>query len=237
MKGAERQGECEGGAVTDISYRVLTDDELDDAYARLAEQGLLWALFPEMETLSLNQWREIMAGPALILGGFVDGHLAGLLSVRPFMGRTQCAEAGVTALRPWFARAADLSRGAFLWAFERLDCVSLVGRVAAPNRHILRMAPLVGFQELGRIPGMCWYARKRKFVDGVLLLATPESVKASGAFRPGGLEPRGTGDAGNGRGGRVSARPAGRHEEGLWDLAADRFPRWSPCRKSRRPRV
>lgn len=167
-----------------ISYRVLTGDELDDAYARLAEQDLLWALFPEMESVSLGQWRELMAGPVLILGGYVRGHSAGYLSVRPFMGRSQCGEAGVTALRPWFARAAEMARGAFLWAFEHLDCVSLVGRVAAPNRHILRMAPLVGFRELGRIPGMCWYARKRKFVDGVLMIATPESVKAAEAVSP-----------------------------------------------------
>lgn len=166
-----------------ISYRVLTGDELDDAYARLAEQDLMWALFPEMESISLCQWREIMAGPVLILGGFIGGRSAGYLSVRPFMGRTLCGEVGVTALRPWFSRAARLSRGAFLWAFRHLDCVSLVGRVAAPNRHILRMAPEVGFRELGRIPGMCWHARKRKFVDGVLLLATPESVRES-------MEPR-----------------------------------------------
>ncbi|MCH5278073.1 MAG: hypothetical protein J1E80_09640 [Desulfovibrionaceae bacterium] len=211
----------------DITYRVLTSDELDDAYARLAEQGLLWALFPELESVSLEQWREMMggypartagtalpeSGPVLLLGGFAGNALAGLLSVRPFMGRTQCGEAGVTALRPWFPWAARLSREGFLWAFEHLDCVSLVGRVAAPNRHILRMAESVGFRELGRIPGMCWHARKRKFVDGVLLLATPETVRESMEPRQEDVEPRSAAEAFSAQNARRSESRTGRAGE------------------------
>ena len=63
----------------------------------------------------------------------------------------------------------------------RMDCESLVGRVAAPNRHALRMAPQVGFHLLGRVPGMCWHGKKQQFVDGVLVLATPDTVKEAEA--------------------------------------------------------
>lgn len=161
------------------SYRVLDEAGCAAAFARLRDGGLLWAFDCEWEEPSLERWMRVCTRPdVLLLEGLVDGVAAGLMKIAPFQERTLCGEVGVAAYRGFFAPAAWLARGACLWCFAHLDCVSLLGRVAVPNRHALRMAPQVGFRELCRVPGMCWYGRKQRFVDGALLLATPESVQA-----------------------------------------------------------
>ena len=161
------------------SYRVLDEAGCAAAFARLRDGGLLWAFDCEWEEPSLERWMRVCSRPdVLLLEGLVDGVAAGLMKIAPFQERTLCGEVGVAAYRGFFAPAAWLARGACLWCFAHLDCVSLLGRVAVPNRHALRMAPQVGFRELCRVPGMCWYGRKQRFVDGALLLATPESVQA-----------------------------------------------------------
>lgn len=162
------------------SYRVLDEAGAARAYKRLAEEDLLWAFEWQYDAPTLEQWMAVY-GPhdTLLLEGYVDGVPGGLLSLIPAMTDTRCGMVGVTAYRNFFPCAERLVRGACLWVFEHLDCASLLGVIPAANHHALRMVPRVGFSVLGRVPGMCWYARKQQFVDGVLVVATPESVKQS----------------------------------------------------------
>lgn len=180
------------------SYRILGNEaDFGRVFRRLEREGLFWALDCEWEEPDLPRWlRSCRREDVLMLEGLVDGEPAGLLKLSPFMARTRCGEVGVAAYRDFFRHAAWLARGACLWCFERMDCAALTGRVAAPNRHALRMAPRVGFRELGRVPGMCWYGKKQKFVDGVIMLATPDSVREAESAPPGRRGPRGASDAG-----------------------------------------
>ena len=191
------------------SYRILTElADFERVFQRLEQDGLFWALDCEWESPERARWlRSCAREDVLMLEGLVDGEPAGLLKLSPFMARTRCGEIGVAAYRDFFRHAAWLARGACLWCFERMDCESLVGRVAAPNRHALRMAPQVGFRVLGRVPGMCWHGKKQQFVDGVLVLATPESVREAESA------PRGASDAGTTFPASESERPAGRGAE------------------------
>ena len=200
------------------SYRILTElADFERVFQRLEQDGLFWALDCEWESPEWARWlRSCIREDVLMLEGLVDGEPAGLLKLSPFMARTRCGEIGVAAYRDFFRHAAWLARGACLWCFERMDCESLVGRVAVPNRHALRMAPQVGFRVLGRVPGMCWHGKKQQFVDGVLVLATPESVREAESA------PRGASDAGTTFPASESERPAGRGAErheggnGVW---------------------
>lgn len=161
------------------TYRILTEnDEYERVFQQLKADNLFWAFDCEYEEPDKLYWIERCKRPdMLLLEGLINGEPAGLLKVVPFMERTRCGEIGVVSYRDFFSMAAWLARGAFLWCFEHLDCVCLVGRVPLPNRHALRMARKVGFVELGRIEQMCWYSKKQRFVDGVFMKATKETVQ------------------------------------------------------------
>ena len=81
-----------------------------------------------------------------------------------------------TAFRAGFAVAAEQARGGFQWAFDHLDCTSIMGVCPLPNRHAWRLAEACGFRVLARLPEACFYARKGNYVDGVLVLCTRLSL-------------------------------------------------------------
>lgn len=169
-----------------ISYKVLPHEEDYHAiYNKLRTDDLFWALWPDVDKDDWTQdaFVSLLSRPdMLVLGALIDGAIAGVMFLHPVMPRSMAAEIGVTAFRPFFPQAAALCRGALLWACERLDPASFLGKVAAPNRHALFMLERVGFSELGRVPGLCWYTRKQTFVDGVLVIATPDSIKKAGGI-------------------------------------------------------
>ena len=82
-----------------------------------------------------------------------------------------------TAFRAGFSVAAEQARGGFQWAFDHLDCTSIMGVCPLPNRHAWRLAEACGFRVLARLPKACFYARKGRYVDGVLVLCTAETLK------------------------------------------------------------
>lgn len=81
-----------------------------------------------------------------------------------------------TAFRAGFAVAAEQARGGFQWAFDHLDCTSIMGVCPLPNRHAWRLAEACGFRVLARLPKACFYARKGNYVDGILVLCTKEDL-------------------------------------------------------------
>lgn len=167
-------------AMADMTYSLLLHAaQYREIYARMRAERLLWAAWPDV---AAGEWtpedfcRRLGRKDMYVLGGYIDGELAGVLLLWPVAQRTLCAEVGLTAFRRYFGQARELCRGALLHACRQLDLSAIIGRVAAPNRHILRMLGGLGFAELGRVPGMIWYAALQKFVDGVLVMATPSSI-------------------------------------------------------------
>lgn len=162
-----------------MTYRQLVrPEQYAEVYQRLADEDLLWAIWWDVDP---DQWSvELFVhmmdrADRYVLAGYIDGQFAGLMTLLG-LPRSRCAEIGLTALRPYFRQAAPLCLGALKLACETLDVASFLGRVPEPNRHILRMLGAVGFHEIGRVPGMCWYTRKQAFVPGVLVMATPSSI-------------------------------------------------------------
>ena len=163
----------------EMTYKQLIRPEQYAAvYRHLADEDLLWALFWDVDP---DQWsvdffvRMMDRDDRYVLAGYIDGEFAGLMTLLG-LPRSRCAEIGLTALRPYFRQAVPLCLGALRLACDKLDVASFYGVVPAPNRHILRMLGAVGFHEMGRVPGMCWYTRKQAFVPGVLVMATPSSI-------------------------------------------------------------
>lgn len=165
----------------EMTYKVLLHEaDYRAIYEAMREDDTLWSAWPDIDP---DEWTpeivvRLMSRPdVLVLGGAIDGVPAGFMTLHPVTQRTLTAEIGVAAFRPFFRQAAALCRGALLWACDNLELSSFLGKVAAPNRHVLAMLGQVGFYELGRVPGLFWYTRKQRFVDGVLVMATPESIR------------------------------------------------------------
>lgn len=164
----------------EFSYRVLIHDwQFAEIYRRMLHDDLLWAAWPDTDDC---EWSEdyfcdrLARDTILIIGGYVRGELAGVMTLTPVAEKTLCAEIGLTAFREHFPIARDLCAGALARGFELTSAKSFIGRIAAPHRHILQMFASLGFKEMGRVPGLIWHSRKRKFVDGILVFATPDSV-------------------------------------------------------------
>lgn len=174
------------------SYKIIVDPaEHATIYRRLREEDLLWCLFSEIEQ---NEWSEelyIKMHNSSTLretwAGYIDGQLAGIAYLWPFQlsWRTRCAEIGLTAFRPFFRHAARLCREGLLRILEhhKVDgehtITSFVGRVPAPNRHILNMLGKLGFTKQCKIPDLFWFTKQQKHVDGWLVMAKPMDVKAT----------------------------------------------------------
>lgn len=163
---------------------ILNAEELAGIYRRLREEKLLWAVWSDIDE---EEWTEnlfvrmLTREDMLVLGGYIDGELAGVMTLRPAEPKSLTGNIGLTAFRKFFRQAVPLCMGGLLWACDTQDMKSVIGRVAAPNRHILRLLESLGFKEIGRVPGLTWYTRKQAFVDGVLVLATVDSIRTAAA--------------------------------------------------------
>lgn len=172
----------------EYSYRRIYDpEEHAQIYRRLRDEDLLWALFSEIEP---DEWSEDLyikmhnsSQARETWAGYIDGQMAGIAYLWPFQGawRTRCAELGLTAFRPFFKSAARLARGALLEIMHHHDYAirSFIGRVPCPNRHILNMLDSLGFQRKFKIPELFWYTRSQKHVDGWIVFADCQDIKAT----------------------------------------------------------
>ena len=86
-----------------------------------------------------------------------------------------------TTFRDSARLAVPMARGGLAWAFGNLDCAAVMGLCPAPNRHAWRLAEQCGFRVLGRLPGACLHARKQRWVEGVLVLCTPQDLANANA--------------------------------------------------------
>lgn len=160
-------------------YKVLAHEwQLARVYERMRTEDLLWAAWPDEEEMDERYFiQRLGRDDTLVIGGYVDGELAGIMTLTAVAKNTLCAEIGLTAFRQYFGIAHGLCHGALLWAFELTGAKSFIGRIAAAHRHILRMFAALGFYELGRVPGMIWHARRHKFMDAVIVVARPDTIR------------------------------------------------------------
>lgn len=161
----------------EYTYRPAhTTEERDEPYYRMREQGLLLYAMYAFTAPSLEDWRRVTTPAA----GFLlrcESTAGRLLSCGLFSAlRGKVWEFDFTVLRPHFHLAVPMARGAFSWIFTHTDCAALMGLCPLPNRHARSLAAACGFQSLGQLPLACHYARKGKYVDGELLLCTPEAT-------------------------------------------------------------
>lgn len=159
----------------------------DAVFHRMQAEGLTACAMSALANPTLEQWRHITAPErAVLLGchGAEAGHAATgpapsarLLACAMFSPRRgRVWEFDFTTFRNAAALAVPMARGGLGWAFDNLDCAAVMGLCPSPNRHAWRLAESCGFRVLGHLPDACLHARKNAWVDGVLVLCTPQSL-------------------------------------------------------------
>lgn len=157
-------------------YRVAdTDKDKLAPFHLMRKEGLLpWAM-PAFIDTDASAWLDITSHGVVLLCESMAGALLGCGHFTRFRGHVW--EFDFTAFRAGFAVAPAMARGGFQWMFENYGATAIIGICPKPNRHAWKLARACGFSVFGDIPGACFFARKKKCVPGVLVLATPESVK------------------------------------------------------------
>lgn len=162
-----------------------TQAQIDEPYGRMRAEGLLpYAMYAFVDP-GLEDWRRVTAPEQGLLLRCEDSHgrllACGLFS--PRLGKIW--QFDFTAFRESAHLAPLMARQAFAWIFEQQDCAGILGLCPAPNRHAWRLAKAAGFSILGRLPEACFYARKQRYVDGVLVLCTRRSLASAASLANG----------------------------------------------------
>ena len=173
-----------------FSYAPIVDQHARDAvFERMEAEGLTASAMSSLHKPTLAQWQSITApergvllgcyGPPPESASACASSPAPLLACAMFSPRRgRVWEFDFTTFRQWARLAVSMAHGGLNWAFANLDCAAVMGLCPAPNRHAWRLAEACGFRVLGRLPGACLHTRKKTWVDGVLVLCTPQDLSA-----------------------------------------------------------
>lgn len=135
---------------------------------------------PHTGKSTFTSYRDNLSGLTTDIAPGAAPYLKDMLGCALFTPRRgRVWEFDFTTFRAGAPFAVPLAHGCLAWAFAHLDCAAIVGLCPAPNRHAWRLAETCGFQMMGRLPQACWHARKKRHVDGVLVLCTPSTLTNS----------------------------------------------------------
>ena len=145
-------------------------------YHKMEAEGLLpWAMSC-IDNPTLERWLEITAaGVLLCCNDKASGKLLGCAHFTAFQGTIWRFD--FTAFHAGFHCAAKQAQGAFAHMFERHGASAIVGITPVQFRHAWGLAEACGFEIVTRLPGACWLARKQSFVDGVMVMCTPQTLR------------------------------------------------------------
>ena len=147
-------------------------------YQKMEAEGLLpWAMScftaPTLET-----WLKVTAHGVLLCCTDADtGDLLGCGHFTTFQGSVWRFD--FTAFRAGFHCAAQQAQGGFDYMFQRHGASAIVGITPVQFRHAWQLAEACGFEIVTRLPGACWLARKQRFVDGVMVMCTPQTLRVA----------------------------------------------------------
>jgi len=159
---------------------IYTEATTLDAYVapfqKMQAEGLLpWAMSC-FEVPTLEMWLRVTAhGVLLCCNDATSGELFGCAHFTQFQGTIWRFD--FTAFHAGFPCAAQQAQGGFAHMFARHGASAIVGITPAPFRHAWGLAEACGFEIVTRLPGACWLARKQRFVDGVMVMCTPQTLR------------------------------------------------------------
>lgn len=160
-----------------FTYTEATTPEAKAIPFRKADtEGLLpWAM-SGFTAPTLETWLRVTAhGVLLCCTDAATGDLLGCGHFTTFQGSVWRFD--FTAFHAGFHCAAQQAQGGFDYMFTQHDASAIVGITPVQFRHAWQLAEACGFEIVTRLPGACWLARKQRFVDGVMVMCTPQSLR------------------------------------------------------------
>lgn len=147
-------------------------------YQKMAAEGLLpWAM-SGFAAPTLETWLKVTAHGVLLCCTNADtGDLLGCGHFTTFQGSVWRFD--FTAFHAGFHCTAQQAQGGFDYMFQRHGASAIVGITPVQFRHAWQLAEVCGFEIVTRLPGACWLARKQRFVDGVMVMCTPQSLRVA----------------------------------------------------------
>lgn len=145
-------------------------------FQKMEAEGLLpWAMSC-FDAPTLDTWLRVTAhGVLLCCTDAATGDLLGCGHFTTFQGSVWRFD--FTAFHAGFHCAARQAQGGFDYMFTQHDASAIVGITPVQFRHAWQLAEACGFEIVTRLPGACWLARKQRFVDGVMVMCTPQSLR------------------------------------------------------------
>lgn len=161
---------------TFIYTETTTPEAKAVPYHKMEAEGLLpWAMSC-IDNPTLERWLEITAaGVLLCCNDEASGKMLGCAHFTAFQGTIWRFD--FTAFHAGFHCAAKQAQGGFAHMFERHGASAIVGITPVQFRHAWGLAEACGFEIVTRLPGACWLARKQSFVDGVMVMCTPQTLR------------------------------------------------------------
>lgn len=113
---------------------------------------------------------NLVARQAEVFAGVYDegGNPSAFFFLTDFEGMSAHIHFGV--LRRGRPRRRAIGRTVLAWCFETFAFHSLVGVAPEINRPARLYALELGGRRLGAVPGLCWMARPKKCVDGIIFV-------------------------------------------------------------------
>lgn len=147
-------------------------------FHNMEAEGLLpWAM-SGFTAPTLETWLKVTAHGVLLCCTNADtGDLLGCGHFTTFQGSVWRFD--FTAFHAGFHCAARQAQGGFDYMFQRHGASAIVGITPVQFRHAWQLAEACGFEIVTRLPGACWLARKQRFVDGVMVMCTPQSLRVA----------------------------------------------------------
>lgn len=157
---------------------ATTPEAKATSFHKMEAEGLLpWAM-SGFTAPTLDTWLRVTAhGVLLCCTDAATGDLLGCGHFTIFQGSVWRFD--FTAFHAGFHCAAQQAQGAFDYMFTQHDASAIVGITPVQFRHAWQLAEDCGFEIVTRLPGACWLARKQKYVDGVMVVCTPQSLRVA----------------------------------------------------------
>ncbi len=153
-------------------------------FERMQNEGLLASALHSYHTPCLSDWLKLTKAEKGWLLCCSDKknppHKLGIQDIKamafisPIKGRLWSFD--FTVFREHFSEAIPMSKGALRWIFSQEQCRCLLGICAISNRHAWRLAQAAGFHILGKAQDACFIAKKQRYEDGVLVMASSRSL-------------------------------------------------------------
>lgn len=163
-----------------LTYKlVLSQDEILCSWHRIREQNMAWAYayMREQNDLTDEEVLHIYDNKLILPFGFyVDNQLAGFAEVSAYNLQSRAIKVSPCLWREYFHLGKELFIGGSLFCLDNLDGVCCVGFTPKPNRHMLDILNVCGYNRIADLPDAVWYMRKRKFVDCVVSVARRQSL-------------------------------------------------------------